>query len=196
MLLVMAIEVCKWAEERGMLRRLLLLKRYAFIPLDHALNCTSRPPPTAEVHELLHASLLSGGARLCTAPHPLLLAPAACAGPHPLPKRTSCCPNHGCWAELACALQLIHCYFRLRLRRPPPTAEEDELLRESLLSGGVDVEAGQAGTKKRQHSWISLVGIAAQYMWPDSFALQVRGRLSGWWAVRRSTCGPTRLLSR
>lgn len=64
--------------------------------------------------------------------------------------------------------------------RPAPTAEEDELLRESLLSGGADVEAGQAasGTKKRQHSWISLVGIAAQYMWPDEFMLQVTVR---WW---------------
>ncbi len=62
--------------------------------------------------------------------------------------------------------------------RPPPTAEEDEMLRESLLSGGADLEAGQAasgsGAKKRQHSWISLVGIAAQYMWPDSFVLQVK----------------------
>lgn len=73
--------------------------------------------------------------------------------------------------EAAVLLALVAEY-----RKPAPTAEEDELLRESLLSGGADVEAGQAanGGKKRQHSWISLVGIAAQYMWPDEFVLQVR----------------------
>lgn len=113
-------------------------------PLPTAAAFPFQAPTTAEEDELLHESLLSGGAPFFTATHPLLLPPALCA-----------------------------------LRRPAPTAEEDELLRESLLSGGVDVEAGQGGTKKRQHSWISLVGIAAQYMWPDSFALQVRGWLGG-----------------
>lgn len=46
--------------------------------------------------------------------------------------------------------------------------------REALLGGGPDVEAGAAPAgKKQRRSWLTLVGVAARYMWPDSFWLQV-----------------------
>lgn len=70
-----------------------------------------------------------------------------------------------------------HHHHHPHTRRPPLSSEEDGLLRESLLSGGADLEqggGGGGGGKKRKHSWVALVGIAAQYMWPDSVTLQLR----------------------
>ncbi|EFN52666.1 hypothetical protein CHLNCDRAFT_58798 [Chlorella variabilis] len=59
-------------------------------------------------------------------------------------------------------------------RKPGPSSAEEDLEREALLGGGEEEDVEQ-GKKKRKHSWVSLVGIAAKYMWPtDSLALQIR----------------------
>ena len=53
--------------------------------------------------------------------------------------------------------------------RPPPSDEERGLLRERLLgSSPDDLEAAPSDgdKRRRKHSWIALVGIAATYMWP------------------------------
>lgn len=67
--------------------------------------------------------------------------------------------------------------------RPPPSSEEEELLKEALLSDTLDVERG-GSAKKRKHSWLALVGIAAKYMWPEEFWLQVRFAGAGAWGLR------------
>lgn len=81
------------------------------------------------------------------------------------------------WAH-ACTHPLLPPPSSWHPRRTPPTPEEQGLLREALLG---DVEAGEGsasggpnGPKRRKRSWITLVGVAAQYMWPDSLALQAR----------------------
>ena len=66
---------------------------------------------------------------------------------------------------------------------PPPSAESSAALREALLSPFSatsatedDVENNRNTNKlrKRNRSWVSLVGIAAKYMWPTGFWLRVR----------------------
>ncbi|RMZ56656.1 hypothetical protein APUTEX25_002745, partial [Auxenochlorella protothecoides] len=55
---------------------------------------------------------------------------------------------------------------------------EDEALMESLL-GDVEAPVGASthwtlASKNRKHSWVSLLAIAAKYMWPEDVWLQVR----------------------
>lgn len=44
------------------------------------------------------------------------------------------------------------------------------------MEAGEGAGGGPNGPKRRKRSWLALVGIAAQYMWPDSFGLQARMR--------------------
>ena len=85
----------------------------------------------------------------------------------------------GCEREESCPLLLARPPHR---GRPGAALEAEEAaLRESLLADGARDE--EAGARKRpgarHHSWVQLLGIAAKYMWPDSWWLQVRrlGRL-------------------
>lgn len=66
--------------------------------------------------------------------------------------------------------RLTACTFSSPLHRPPPTPQEQDALREALLAEATaDVEAGGGGGgKQRQHSWLALVGIAANYVWPGT----------------------------
>lgn len=51
--------------------------------------------------------------------------------------------------------------------------EEDVLLRQALLSD-IEQQESQDGKPHRKRSWVSLLGIAASYMWPTGLWLQVR----------------------
>lgn len=65
----------------------------------------------------------------------------------------------------------------LSMCRPAPAPEADAALREALLSapdGVTDAESGGDRKRKRNRSWLSLVGTAARYMWPTGLGLQIR----------------------
>jgi hypothetical protein len=111
---------------------------------------------------------------------PVRAQPASCggasAGHRPLRSPPLCALQHASW---------LLCPNFLFLAAPPPpfrppaTGGEQDLEREALLGGIPDVEAGGAAAgKKQRRSWLTLVGVAARYMWPDSFWLQVGGLTS------------------
>ena len=56
----------------------------------------------------------------------------------------------------------------------PLQAEEEDILREALLTSGTDPEAPVDSSRKRRRSWYSLLGTAITYVWPDSPILQLR----------------------
>jgi hypothetical protein len=62
------------------------------------------------------------------------------------------------------------------LHRPDTSEAEEDALREALLHESSSTTDPESSTKRpsRKSSWVSLVGVAARYMWPTGLGLQIR----------------------
>lgn len=72
-------------------------------------------------------------------------------------------------------------FFIGELWKPVPSSDVDGALQQALLEAtengsSADVEAGRK-KRKRNRSWVSLLSIAARYMWPTEFWLQIRASI-------------------
>jgi hypothetical protein len=54
-----------------------------------------------------------------------------------------------------------------------PSEQEEEVLRESLLSS-VEVDDGNEATEKKKQSLLKLCVLALAYVWPDTLGLKMR----------------------
>ena len=71
-------------------------------------------------------------------------------------------------------------FFLAEFQKPAVSVDADGALQQALLAAtedgesAGDAEAGGRKKRKRTRSWVALVGIAARYMWPTEFWLQIR----------------------